>query len=187
MLIWLLVIWLYMVTGLLGHHAIRHQEQHHGARGEKVIIGFMTLWWLPSWYDYIMMIAMVFVMTSWCLSWLHDDCHDLMVIIMTSWWLSCLDDYDVILHRSSGSQMMKAGPGSAGYKGGIKKMEMVMVWWWWWQWWPWRQWWWWWPHCVILNSQASSMGSSILWAQTGGDSEWELFSETDKMSIFCSF
>ena len=40
---------------------------------------------------------------------------------------------------------------------------------------------------TILNSQASSMGSSILWALTGGDSEWELFSETDKMSIFCSF
>ena len=39
----ILVIWLYMVTGLLGHLAIRHQEQHHGARGEKVIIGFMTL------------------------------------------------------------------------------------------------------------------------------------------------
>ena len=39
----ILVKWLYMVTGLLGHLAIRHQEQHHGARGEKVIIGFMTL------------------------------------------------------------------------------------------------------------------------------------------------
>ena len=113
-------------------------------------------WKSHNWFHDFVIIAFVI--------WLHFDdchgvCHDFMVIAMTSWWLSCLDDYDVILHRSSGSQMMKAGPGSAGYKGGIKKMEMVMIWWWWWQWWPWRRWWgggWWWqrwPRCANNNFQ----------------------------------